>query len=110
MKRRVPRNDRDPFDQFSIVLNIESISLRKNGESWENHRKIIGNITIIIMAVFGCFMVKLYLNNWFNGLIGFSKPWRPVFMAFIRPKIQQQIIESIWEHPGKYYLWKSDTQ
>ena len=39
----------------------------------ENHRKHIGKLTIIIMAIFGNFMVKLYLNNWFNGLIGFSR-------------------------------------
>ena len=25
-------------------------------------------------------------------------------------KILQKILESIWEHPGKYYLWKSETQ
>ena len=29
-------------------------------------------ITKIIMALFGNFMVELYLNNLFNGLIGFS--------------------------------------
>ena len=39
----------------------------------ENHRKIIRKITIIIIAMFGNFMVKFYLNNWFNGLIGFLR-------------------------------------
>ena len=68
---------------------------------------------VTIMAVFGNFMVKLYLNNKFNGLIdlsasewhnqipislfqtskldilmiyGFSKPWKPVFTHFIITK------------------------
>ena len=36
-------------------------------------RKIIGKITIIIMAIFCHFMVKLDLNNIFNILIGFSR-------------------------------------
>ena len=39
----------------------------------ENHKKIIGKIAIIIMAIFGHFMVKLYLSNRFNILIGFVR-------------------------------------
>ena len=25
-------------------------------------------------------------------------------------KILHKILESVWENPGKYYLWKSDNQ
>ena len=30
--------------------------------------------------------------------------------GFYYTKILQTILESIWEHPGKYYLWKYETQ
>ena len=39
--------------------------MENHGKSW----KIMANI---IMAFFGNFRVKLYLNNIFNGLIDFS--------------------------------------
>ena len=50
--------------------------LHKPWKSLENHRKIIGNHrknTIISMAISGNFMVNIYLNNWFDGLIWFSR-------------------------------------
>ena len=52
----------------------------------ENHRKIIGKITIIIIAMFGNFMVKLYLNNKFNGLIDFSASdwYNKISISFFR--------------------------
>ena len=31
-------------------------------------------------------------------------------MDFIIPKIPQTILESIWEHPGKYYFCKHETK
>ena len=37
----------------------------------ENHRKIIGTNIEIIMALFGPFMVHMYLNNTFNSFIDF---------------------------------------
>ena len=42
-------------------------------KNWENHGNIMGKNTIIIIAIFGHFMGKLCLNNWFNGLIGFFR-------------------------------------
>ena len=44
------------------------------GKLWkimENYRKSWKIMAIIIIAFFGHFMVKLYLNNIFNGLIDF---------------------------------------
>ena len=91
----------------------------------------------MIMACFCNFMVELYSNITFNGLIdfsapdwcnklpislfltsklamlmiyGFPKPWKPVFIYFIIPKIPHGILESIWEHPGTYYFCKYETQ
>ena len=48
----------------------EGTSIR---HSEENHRKIMGEITIIIIAIVGHSMVKLYLNIRFNGLIDFFR-------------------------------------
>ena len=47
-----------------------------DGPLMENHRKIIGKQIIIIMTFFGNFMVKLYLNHIFNGLIFFPASFR----------------------------------
>ena len=47
---------------FFVFTNVENRKII--GKSW----KIMA---IIIMAFFGHFMVKLYLNNIFNGLIDF---------------------------------------
>ena len=43
------------------------------GKSWEKHKKNHRKNTTIIMAISGHFIVKLYSNNWFNGLIGFFR-------------------------------------
>ena len=55
--------------QKSYLGSEEGFASKKHGKiigkSWEN--------TIIIIAFFGNVMVKLYLNNWFNGLIGFVR-------------------------------------
>ena len=37
----------------------------------KNHRKIIGKTMAIIVAFFGPFMVKMYLNKTFNSFIDF---------------------------------------
>ena len=37
----------------------------------ENHRKIIGKLMAIIMAIFGPFIVKMYLKNTLNSFIDF---------------------------------------
>ena len=42
-------------------------------DSEQNHGKITETNMVIIMGIFGNFMVQLYLNNIFNGLIGFSR-------------------------------------
>ena len=34
----------------------------------------------------------------------------PRIYGFYYTKILQKILESIWEHLGTYYLWKSETQ
>ena len=34
----------------------------------------------------------------------------PCIYGFYYTKILQKILESIWEHPGKYYLWKYENQ
>ena len=34
----------------------------------------------------------------------------PRIYGFYYIKILQQILESLWEHLGKYYLWKSENQ
>ena len=34
----------------------------------------------------------------------------PHIYGFYYAQILQKTLESIWEHPGKYYLWKSETQ
>ena len=39
-----------------------------------------------------------------------SGPVDPAFMGFIIPKYYKKILESAWEHPGKYYRWKSENQ
>ena len=57
-----------------------SKTMENHGKILENHGKIMGNhgksweiMVIIIMAIFGHFMVKLHLNNIFNILIDFSR-------------------------------------
>ena len=34
----------------------------------------------------------------------------PRIFCFYYTKILHKILESIWEHPGQYYLWKSENQ
>ena len=34
-----------------------------------------------------------------------SGPVDPVFLVFLVPKIPQKILESLWEHLGKYYFY-----
>ena len=49
------------------------VTMSKNhAELWKNHGKSWKIMAIIIMAFVGHFMVKLYFNNIFNGLIDFS--------------------------------------
>ena len=59
---------------WKIRADLGSIWRYRNREKTQvKHKKIIGKNTIIIMALFGHCMVKLYLNNGFNGLIDCSR-------------------------------------
>ena len=55
-----------------VQLNHRKIKRKSWGNHTKNHTKIIGKITIIIVAVFGNCMVTFYLNNKLNGSIVFS--------------------------------------
>ena len=74
LNRVVGHNSRiDGYDHRSTMDVHKSVKPSWIRKSQENHRKIIGNNMVIIMAIFGHFMVKLYLNNRFNGLIDFVR-------------------------------------
>ena len=68
-----------PTDPNGSVDHLASVGIRWDvlvkiiGKSWGNHRKIIGKIMAIIMTIFGNFMVNLYLDNRFKGLIDFFR-------------------------------------
>ena len=55
---------------WALLLN-RCTETRLTQKNMENHRQSWKIMAIIIMACFGNFMVKLYLNNMFNSLIGF---------------------------------------
>ena len=44
-----------------------------------------------------------FINSW-TFLMVISGPVDPVFMAFLIPKNTSKILESRWEHLGKYYF------
>ena len=39
-----------------------------------------------------------------------SQALEPRIYGFYYTRIRQQILESIWKRPGKYHLWKYETQ
>ena len=60
----------------NVNVNAERNLMAIIGSHWKiigNHKKIIGKNMVIVMVAFGPNMVKLYLNNRFNGLIDFFR-------------------------------------
>ena len=68
-------------------------------------KKVPGHFGIL----FGWFWeLKNSLN--LGPIIGHFWSLEPRIYGFSYTKIPQQILESIWEHPGKYYFYIYDTQ
>ena len=69
---RTAQTDLDHFGTRLFMFMIRDICVMVFRVRYPtNDKKIIGKNTIIMMAMFGHFMVKLYLNNIFNILIDF---------------------------------------